>query len=184
MFPHAASKRVARMKRTLSCPVASEPESAAVEPQSRLDEFKAGWTEHKKQIQADQKKKLDEKRPLIKAERTEFKVRIEALVKKLESPELSPEERGNCEKELAGAKVELRKKEGEWDAVQKCKCSGAEAELYKKHSAALLAHVPTYMSKPKDVLLPKFDTRGIQPHEFMERDSYRLLHQRVSDFVW
>lgn len=188
VFSHAASKRVARMKRTLSCPVASEPEveleSAPVQALSRLDEFKAGWTELKKQIQDEQKQKLDEMRPLVKAERTEFKLRIEALVKKLESSELSPEERDSCEKELAGAKVELRKKEGGWDAVQKCKCSGAEAELYKKHNAALLPYVPPYMSKFKDVLLPKFDTRSIQSHDFMDRDSYRLLHQRVSDFVW
>lgn len=185
VFSHAASKRVARMMRTLSCPVASEPKTllcpVAV---SSLDEFKAGWTELKKQIQVEQKKKLDEMRPLVKAERTEFKLRIEALVKKLESAELSPEECDSCEKELAGAKVELRKKEGGWDAVQKCKCSGAEAELYKKHCAVLQPYVPPYMSKFKDVLLPKFDTRSIQSHDFMDRDSYRMLHQRVSDFVW
>lgn len=148
-----------------------------------LARFKAGWAEMQKQTQADQKKLLAEKRPMIKAERKNFKNCIDELVTTLEYPDITPENRASTEKVLAAVKVDLRKKEGEWDIVEKCMCSGAEAGLYKKHHAALWRDVPCYLSKLKSMMLPVFVTRMVKPHEFMDYDSLPMLHRRVGDFT-
>lgn len=148
-----------------------------------LARFKAGWAEMQKQTQADQKKLLSEKRPMIKAERKEFNDRIDALVTAFDNPDITPEKRFLNEKILAIVKVDLRKKEGEWDIVEKCMCTGAEAGLYKKHHAALWRDVPCYLSKLKSMMLPVFVTRMVKPHEFMDYDSLPMLHRRVGDFT-
>lgn len=158
------------------------------EPKS-LDELKADWVEQQKQIRQEQTKRITEKLPLVKQQRAEFKPRIAELEEKLKSETLTGAEKADVEKELASVKRDLRRKEGDWDALLKCRYTGVEAELHKKHAAAFYPHEPEHFKKHKQMKLPEFVPRNIEEFEFMDREKggnlecYRMLHRRVSGFM-